>query len=367
MAPETRIGLVVGLAFIICFAVILANRGRRPVESDYRDRLGGRDVATRPLHELGSEIDAEGRGEPVSLPGSGRMTAASSPTSSPVRIDTSVRGAPDDARRDPVGRNDRSGLASRASMGSGQALLAENTTPPAPRRVDAPDSAVTSVDRGAARSETKTLSSPTGSTGFAVRSNGMEAGRPLPNPYPVRTDEGRGSKRRLDRGATRNVSQRSLDRPPAGAATHGRILRRHTVAKGDTLSKIAQQYYGSRSQRIVTAIFEANRGVLSSPDTLRIGVSLVLPDVVGRRLRSANAASVAVPKSSGAILTNGRGFRWYQIKKSDRYISIARRELGDASRWQEIFELNKDKFPDPGRIREGVRIKLPPASAREGV
>ncbi|MFQ5495888.1 MAG: hypothetical protein ACE5EX_10965, partial [Phycisphaerae bacterium] len=28
MAPETRVGLLVGLAFIICFAVILAHRGR---------------------------------------------------------------------------------------------------------------------------------------------------------------------------------------------------------------------------------------------------------------------------------------------------------------------------------------------------
>ncbi|MCH8242662.1 MAG: hypothetical protein IH897_08635 [Planctomycetes bacterium] len=53
------------------------------------------------------------------------------------------------------------------------------------------------------------------------------------------------------------------------------------------------------------------------------------------------------------------GYRWYQIKKNDRYVSIARNELGNESRWQEIFELNKKKFPDPSRIRSGVRIKLP--------
>jgi len=33
--------------------------------------------------------------------------------------------------------------------------------------------------------------------------------------------------------------------------------------------------------------------------------------------------------------------------------------LGDAARWRELHELNKDKFPDPKMIREGVRIKLP--------
>jgi nucleoid-associated protein YgaU len=56
--------------------------------------------------------------------------------------------------------------------------------------------------------------------------------------------------------------------------------------------------------------------------------------------------------------------RWYQIKKNDRYISIARRQLGDARRWREVYELNKDKFPDPQRIREGVRIKLPLTTVR---
>jgi hypothetical protein len=35
--------------------------------------------------------------------------------------------------------------------------------------------------------------------------------------------------------------------------------------------------------------------------------------------------------------------------------------LGDAGRWRELHELNKDKFPNPQSIREGVRIKLPAA------
>ncbi len=56
---------------------------------------------------------------------------------------------------------------------------------------------------------------------------------------------------------------------------------------------------------------------------------------------------------------DGEGSRWYQVKKGDRYTSIAREQLGDVSRWQAIFELNREKFPDPNRIREGVRIRLP--------
>ena len=49
------------------------------------------------------------------------------------------------------------------------------------------------------------------------------------------------------------------------------------------------------------------------------------------------------------------------MKKNDRYASIARDKLGDPGRWRELHELNKEKFPDPQMIREGVRIKLPAA------
>ena len=49
----------------------------------------------------------------------------------------------------------------------------------------------------------------------------------------------------------------------------------HTVAKGDTLSKIAQQHYGqaNRYQRI----FEANQPMLSDPDKIYPGQVLRIP------------------------------------------------------------------------------------------
>ncbi|MGD9721674.1 MAG: LysM peptidoglycan-binding domain-containing protein [Pirellulales bacterium] len=49
----------------------------------------------------------------------------------------------------------------------------------------------------------------------------------------------------------------------------------HTIADGDTLSRLAEQYLG-RSERYLE-IFELNRGVLSSPDLLPIGVVLKIP------------------------------------------------------------------------------------------
>ena len=60
--------------------------------------------------------------------------------------------------------------------------------------------------------------------------------------------------------------------PPGPAAGN----RRHTVGPGDTLFKLAQQYYGDRSRW--KDIFEANRNVMKSKDDpLKIGTVLRIP------------------------------------------------------------------------------------------
>ncbi len=49
----------------------------------------------------------------------------------------------------------------------------------------------------------------------------------------------------------------------------------HEVKKGETLSKIAQQYYGDAS--LYPKIFEANKDVLKDPNMIRIGQKLRIP------------------------------------------------------------------------------------------
>ncbi len=49
----------------------------------------------------------------------------------------------------------------------------------------------------------------------------------------------------------------------------------HVVVKGDTLSKIAEKYYGDPS--LFTQIFEANKDTLTDPNLIRIGQKLRIP------------------------------------------------------------------------------------------
>lgn len=69
------------------------------------------------------------------------------------------------------------------------------------------------------------------------------------------------------------VSQRRTVVPAAIPAAPGQ--KTHTVAKGETLSSIAQKYYGSQAKS--TLIYNANRAQLKNPDYIREGMNLVIP------------------------------------------------------------------------------------------
>jgi len=49
----------------------------------------------------------------------------------------------------------------------------------------------------------------------------------------------------------------------------------HEVVKGDTLSKIAEKYYGDPA--LYPQIFEANKDILTDPNKIQIGQKLRIP------------------------------------------------------------------------------------------
>ena len=65
----------------------------------------------------------------------------------------------------------------------------------------------------------------------------------------------------------------------AEVADDGPASQFHTVVSGDTLSKIAKEYYGS--WKLYTTIFEANKPMLSDPDKIYVGQVLRIPFIPG--------------------------------------------------------------------------------------
>jgi len=66
------------------------------------------------------------------------------------------------------------------------------------------------------------------------------------------------------------------DKTPANpAAANNPYTQTHVVQSGDTLSKIAQKYYGDPS--LYNQIFEANRDILKDPNKIFPGQKLKIP------------------------------------------------------------------------------------------
>jgi nucleoid-associated protein YgaU len=147
----------------------------------------------------------------------------------------------------------------------------------------------------------------------------------------------------------------------------------HRVQPGDTLSSLAQAYYGSTKY---AQFLRENNPDISVPDRLAVGTIVRIPPRAEERTPDAAKPSVAekpavekpatdkptTEKATGAKPSgeSAGGRRTYTVKAGDSFYSIAKDVLGDASRWKELYELNKASVNgDPTHLRIGQVVVLP--------
>jgi len=63
--------------------------------------------------------------------------------------------------------------------------------------------------------------------------------------------------------------------------------------------------------------------------------------------------------SSSTLPTPESTYQTYTIESGDSLSKIARHFYGDASKWRQIFEANRDVIKDPDLIHPGHTIKIP--------
>ena len=76
--------------------------------------------------------------------------------------------------------------------------------------------------------------------------------------------------------AAKSRDNRSAAASPPAVDSDQPKTRIHIVQKGETLSAISKQYYGSSNKW--QKIFDANRSILKNPESLAPGMKLIIPD-----------------------------------------------------------------------------------------
>lgn len=130
------------------------------------------------------------------------------------------------------------------------------------------------------------------------------------NPFGITASAGRTALAANLAGASRSLSPESptvFKKPPiARPAVAPSVM--YTVVAGDTLSGIAQRFYGRYSAW--TLIYQANRSMIGPPSSMRLmpGWKIVIPDFTGK-IPPAPAPQAAAPAPVGTAPVSG-GTNW---------------------------------------------------------
>lgn len=143
------------------------------------------------------------------------------------------------------------------------------------------------------------------------------------------------------------------DRNPSTTAAVTVSERSHTIASGDTLSSLADRYFGHEKYAY---LIERANPQLKNPNRLTVGETLTIPPPPDQQ-RTA-AAAIATPGLSTPADSTGKT---YTVTSGDTLSGIASKHLGSSARWREIFELNRATLKDdPGNLSIGMELRLPP-------
>ena len=172
----------------------------------------------------------------------------------------------------------------------------------------------------------------------------------------------------------------AVEAPPIGptvkpaepvAAAPEPTAQTHVLQKGESIARLAQKYYGS--ERFVPLILEANKQI-RDPNRIPVGAKITIPPAPeGAKPVAAKPAATepkgvaAAPEQSSpsTVTTAGPrqqppGTQAYEVTPDDNWNKIAARVYGSASRWPELFELNKRSANEtPRMLRAGEVIYIP--------
>jgi nucleoid-associated protein YgaU len=332
MTRETKIGLLVGLAFIIVIGILLSDQLMRSTEPP-----------AAPLATVGDTLRK------------GTTTPASHNHPAPVAV-TSLNALPENEvptkdeitrRPPPVTFVEIGGRGGAAANGGGNVTVGPASGVTGGNAISG-NGHVTPVNPGGAdvavRGQTQ---SPQGRT---IEEVAARMGETLlgPDGQPLR--------------ASKPLTQTPQTRTQRPAALASGGMKQYTVEAGDSLSRIALRQMGANTKANRDAIVKANPSLQADPDRVIIGQTYNIPAAAGTTAQAQTPPAVvnppAVDRSPAPIKATVAEY-WYQVQPGDNLWKIAKEQLGDTRTVSAIKELNKHNIKNWDVLPAGTKLRLP--------
>jgi len=148
----------------------------------------------------------------------------------------------------------------------------------------------------------------------------------------------------------------------------------YVVQQGDNFWDISRKQYGAG--RYYKALATYNQRRIPDPRRLRIGMKVLVPatQALEASFPSLCPWRTAKPVSGNEIVnssdrtpgffTNADGTPLYRVGTEDTLTAIVKNHLGRASRWVQVYALNRDTISDPAKLKIGTVLQLPSDASR---
>lgn len=139
----------------------------------------------------------------------------------------------------------------------------------------------------------------------------------------------------------------------------------YEVQLTDSFWTISKQVYGTG--RYYQALARHNAAIVSDPQKLKPGTIVQTPavDVLETRYRAEIPLTAVAASSSQdndldpGFFVDSEGRAMYRVGSNDTLSSISKAHLGRASRWIQIFEMNRQTLKDGNTLKVGTVLQLP--------
>ncbi len=311
MTRETKIGLLVGLAFIIVIGILLSDHLTSSTEPP-----------PAPLAGAGSSVRSG-------------VTTPAGQGNPPI---TPVVAPPQVSPQQPVlTRNELSQGNSPVQIDVGGPKNQANAHGEPPVQV-ADGSQNPNVEAALPPAQPEQAVTTNGDTNSALRNTAHQQGEEIvalgqPNSQ-------------VNAGAT---AQKPMSAQPGA--------NKYVAVEGDTVSKMAAKFFGSNTKANRDAIVAANSSLKSDPNRVIVGHSYVIPTSSGGVVASVTTSNPPAPQQPSVPSSEN----WYTAKPGDSLWRIASEQCGGPGAVPAIQELNKDKLKGENHdiVIEGMKLRLP--------